>query len=454
MNKIGRNDPCPCGSGQKYKKCCFVKDGISASQRLDEERAVQAALSWLKERYPGEMSAAVHDDFMDKPDEDRAAAIGALSPRLAQAMSMNIGEWLLADAALNIHGKDVKAHELILGMGGPLLTAHGRAWLQELARQPLSLYEVRKVIPGKGLILADMLDPDQPPFEVREKTATDYLTSWDTLGARLVWQENSFVMSGAVYPMERETARRCLEEIQSELAHEQTDPSMSRDITSSTIIDYWLDDILETKPLPNLVDASTGDKILLATDHYRVTDWKALERILETQSDVDGDRKEGWSRFAELEDGRRRSSASLTPKERDGLEVFCRTSQLADATRKWLEDIAGGVIEYKIREVVDPRSEKARNAAKPRSAPDIPQEVQRRIIHEYLARHYETWPNLPLPALKGKTPLEAAADKRFRPAVIELLKSIDQLEARRIEQTGGEPFDVSFLWERLGLQRP
>ena len=23
--KIGRNEPCPCGSGKKYKKCC--KDG-------------------------------------------------------------------------------------------------------------------------------------------------------------------------------------------------------------------------------------------------------------------------------------------------------------------------------------------------------------------------------------------------------------------------------------------
>ena len=22
MEKIGRNDPCPCGSGKKYKKCC------------------------------------------------------------------------------------------------------------------------------------------------------------------------------------------------------------------------------------------------------------------------------------------------------------------------------------------------------------------------------------------------------------------------------------------------
>jgi preprotein translocase subunit SecA len=23
-NKVGRNDPCPCGSGKKYKKCCGV----------------------------------------------------------------------------------------------------------------------------------------------------------------------------------------------------------------------------------------------------------------------------------------------------------------------------------------------------------------------------------------------------------------------------------------------
>jgi uncharacterized protein YecA (UPF0149 family) len=24
--KVGRNDPCPCGSGKKYKKCCGLKD--------------------------------------------------------------------------------------------------------------------------------------------------------------------------------------------------------------------------------------------------------------------------------------------------------------------------------------------------------------------------------------------------------------------------------------------
>ena len=33
MKDIGRNDPCPCGSGKKYKKCCWVSD-----QKLDKKK--------------------------------------------------------------------------------------------------------------------------------------------------------------------------------------------------------------------------------------------------------------------------------------------------------------------------------------------------------------------------------------------------------------------------------
>jgi hypothetical protein len=32
MAKNGRNDPCPCGSGKKYKKCCMIKDQESAKK--------------------------------------------------------------------------------------------------------------------------------------------------------------------------------------------------------------------------------------------------------------------------------------------------------------------------------------------------------------------------------------------------------------------------------------
>ena len=31
MAKIGRNDPCPCGSGQKFKKCCAGKQQVAAA---------------------------------------------------------------------------------------------------------------------------------------------------------------------------------------------------------------------------------------------------------------------------------------------------------------------------------------------------------------------------------------------------------------------------------------
>ena len=32
MPKIGRNAPCPCGSGKKYKKCCLSLHGTSRSE--------------------------------------------------------------------------------------------------------------------------------------------------------------------------------------------------------------------------------------------------------------------------------------------------------------------------------------------------------------------------------------------------------------------------------------
>ncbi len=34
MAKVGRNDPCPCGSGKKYKKCCLSKDEEAHRQAI------------------------------------------------------------------------------------------------------------------------------------------------------------------------------------------------------------------------------------------------------------------------------------------------------------------------------------------------------------------------------------------------------------------------------------
>lgn len=72
--KIGRNDPCPCGSGNKYKKCCEPKDAAARSAALAAQAAARAAEA---ETTPTEQSAAP-----GRPTPDRAARTGkANAPR-------------------------------------------------------------------------------------------------------------------------------------------------------------------------------------------------------------------------------------------------------------------------------------------------------------------------------------------------------------------------------------
>ena len=39
MTTTGRNEPCPCGSGKKYKKCCMDKDTAVDLKEFRENRA-------------------------------------------------------------------------------------------------------------------------------------------------------------------------------------------------------------------------------------------------------------------------------------------------------------------------------------------------------------------------------------------------------------------------------
>lgn len=34
MAKTGRNDPCPCGSGKKFKRCCEARTPAARSSRI------------------------------------------------------------------------------------------------------------------------------------------------------------------------------------------------------------------------------------------------------------------------------------------------------------------------------------------------------------------------------------------------------------------------------------
>jgi tetratricopeptide (TPR) repeat protein len=81
MPKIGRNDPCPCGSGKKYKKCCMGKGGI-ADRQPDMARQSVGLPGITPIRispYSSSRESALYDAFdeiveLEKADRVREAA--------------------------------------------------------------------------------------------------------------------------------------------------------------------------------------------------------------------------------------------------------------------------------------------------------------------------------------------------------------------------------------------
>lgn len=78
-----RNDPCPCGSGKKYKKCCLAQDQKSAADARRRRQADE------EERQLAE--AAEHDEFMK-----HAAALEKLSNH-ANDLTRS-GQWAEAES--------------------------------------------------------------------------------------------------------------------------------------------------------------------------------------------------------------------------------------------------------------------------------------------------------------------------------------------------------------------
>ena len=56
--KIGRIDPCRCGSGKKYKQCCLAKD--EAAEREARAKAEAEAPATMAEAAPATKAAPRH----------------------------------------------------------------------------------------------------------------------------------------------------------------------------------------------------------------------------------------------------------------------------------------------------------------------------------------------------------------------------------------------------------
>lgn len=458
--KVGRNDPCPCGSGKKFKKCCGREGGVAEAEADDGAGAVRRSIDWLAVRHGEAMRDALHDMLTDGLDEEDEDALADLEGGVWQTIQANALECLLAEGWIWGGDKDLRVSALLLGPSGPPLAAGQRRWIGQLATSPLRLYDITEVVPGVRMTLCDALDPDAAPVVVAEKSGSRAARVGMKLAARIVAVGDRHELSGAVYPFSALYVPALVAELRQDtedLAEEYSDDLP--EAISETIRRHWLMQYLRPAPLPTVVDTHSGDIMLFVTDRYRVRDWDALAWALASQADIDGDRDSGWSRILECEDGLiRRRAAIERGSEPDTVGVSYRTQRYADEGRPWFEDLAAAAVEFLGRDIKDPKVSMMLGAAGARpqptqSPPNLPPEVLAEAMEQVLLRTYARWADEPIPALENRTPRQAIGTPGGLERVKGLLRSYAADEERMAAEQGRREISFDFLWESLGLRR-
>jgi hypothetical protein len=441
----------------------------------DHEDAARVAITWLAERHrKGWRNAfeAVLDQWRPEGPEDG----WQLDEDGMTMVSINAGEWLIARGAIHARGGPREINAYLLGRDGPFLTPGQRDWIAQLRARPLRLYRVTDVHPGEGMTLVDEFDPQAEPKPVREISGSRTATPGMLMGARIMQvthsaganaeQDARWELSGAIYPFSKLGEASALARVRHVLASaadSKLHDDDQRSLMELEIARAWLSQWFEPAPLPQIRDASTGEPMLLVTDHYRVRDAAALAAALAAQADVEGDARQGWNRLTDGADGVRRSLSSVNPgREADRVEVFHRTQRLADEGRTWFENLAGPAVQHLTREITDPVGSLTRagrvgaNPAPQGDAADaegLPSEVMAQAIEQFLHRHYANWCDEAIPALGGLTPRKAITTPAGLERVKGLLREYEHGEQQQSAAQGRPAVSYQFLWDALGISR-
>ena len=135
------------------------------------------------------------------------------------------------------------------------------------------------------------------------------------------------------------------------------------------------------------------------------------------------------------------------------LELECMSRERLTAGKALLTQILGNLITprgdtFETLEQAMSKPEKRPRRQAP--TPEIPPEVEAEVLQQFVDKHYATWPDIPLPALGGKTARQAVRTPAGRKQVAEILKQLEFNEEHKRRR--GEPYyDVNRLRRELGL---
>lgn len=445
--KAGRNDPCPCGSGKKYKRCCLIETYVDIG-REDSTRArlVQDLLRFLEKNYKSRVKDAYFlfwDDF--NPNEH-------LEGHSLEIAHQNFMEWVVFDFIID-EDNDKTLIDLYMENNKKLLLDEHKV-LTMMKNSVISLYEVQEVFPEKGLLLKDLLLGGE--YDVREKAATRGLKKWDIYAARLQHVDGEYIMSGSAYPYNLRNKERMLEDIHAELEDYQIDyPDSTMDEflkKNSEIFNFYWYDVIQN-PIPLKLHTTSGEPMLMSKAIFEIRDKEAVIKGLPGIKGFE----QGKDDYIWFDKRNKEGSATVLGR----VEVKGNKLILESNSRKRLErgkklilKALSDVVIHKADTFQDPmeamKSLKASSPEKPVN--ELPMELQQQLYSQFMQKHSEKWLKDKIPALGGKTPFQAVKTEEGRKKVIELLKLFENGEERN-KKEGRPYYDLSWMWERLGLER-
>lgn len=213
----GRNAPCPCGSGRKYKKCCLLKEQAAdeltprAIIRCDEE-ATNALLAFARCTHGEDWFSDVMSDFWitDQPGDLDSLHDDPFTPlMMSWAMYVRVDLDDEEDVLFLPSDRTIAAqflHKAAWSVDEPT-----RRYIEAARRAPLVFHQVMAVEAGRGVLLRDLLT-DRERF-VDDRSVAETAQTWSILFGHVIEMPDTCVFNGiGPYMLPPSAFRRPLED--------------------------------------------------------------------------------------------------------------------------------------------------------------------------------------------------------------------------------------------------
>jgi hypothetical protein len=481
--KIGRNDPCPCGSGKKYKKCCLQTGKISDLGYSRLSKAQQGLIEKLTEYVARDLgdkviSVGLREFFIDDDE------ISALWEEMMEEFSPVFWPWLFYTFQLEVPDID---DEDLLGLMEPDTTiaemfmrdkAHKLDKLEldilsACNRRSFSFFEVESLEPEQGFQALDLLTGKR--HNITDSSASKSLEPGEIIFAMIV-EFRGYVMSIGngkykFHPRFKPYIIEFAEELEGDYGPLSNEDLLEDDYDLRDFFFYLQDVMLEPPELQN----SDGDPLSIRTLHYEITSPEQAFQTLAplcVHQDADSLREEAeldannnvhtihfvWSKKGNsLSKGLDNTTLGHISIEGNKMTVEVNSEAREKKIKQEIEKRLSSHCTYKatniqaiesILENEELNVASFMNEDEQKALQNRPE--VRKAMKEMMDKHWEGWLDTDIPALGGKTPRQAVQTAKGRESVQALLRDFELHEKNSVQPVSQQPY-IDWVRKELGL---